>query len=101
MRLRRAMEAVRSVIADEPGRLHVACSVDIENAQLRLYVDGSMLAQERFTGSWGTPAAGDVILSLADGGGGAHWLGTFFGAAVYDRVLTPEEVLTNYYAELE
>ena len=74
---------------------HVVLTVDMTGR--RLYINGDLAMQDALGGAFGWDPNRTVSLS-GEPNGQNPWLGSIFLIAMYDRVLTEQEVLTNFLA---
>ncbi len=64
----------------------------------RWFIDGQMLREGVVEGDFSNWGASYGLALGNEIAGERPWLGTFYLAAIYDRALTPEDVLQNYTA---
>lgn len=79
------------------GLYHNLCVVYQSGVNATLYVDGVFISTVSTTLNFSTSPIG----SIGNWSGSNYWSGYISQAQIYNRALTPQEVLQNYYAGLQ
>ena len=79
------------------GLYHNLCVVYQSGVNATLYVDGVFISTVSTTLNFSTSPIG----SIGNWSGSDYWSGYISQAQIYNRALTPQEVLQNYYAGLQ
>lgn len=78
---------------------HIACNIDFANDYMWLYIDGQLVVEgsKTFTSTTYTPD-GTIESDTVGGVGGAYLDGKAQHFAMYDKLLTPQQIATHYRA---
>ncbi len=86
-----------------PGLSYVVYTRE-RTGRARLYLNGHEIADDTIAGDLQNWEHFELALGNEFGAASRrdprHWLGEFHGLAIYDRALTPNEVLRNYYPNI-